>query len=308
MKNNNGAWPEKSPYNRFFDFIAAAADRYAILLELIETLGLNPTVIQVAGNRHIFIFPPWQKSLRSSGGVFPFKGKDFFLLSAHYDRVNESPGANDNSISVFHLLKAATVLVRRKVNFWAIVFTDKEELNPGESFENQGAFTLAKKLITWGLDKARIFNFDVCGSGNAFVFSTTTDIILKDSGRPNVRKVRKNIGSLRNHALKTARSLHIDNVFPVPTPFSDDVGFLRAGLAAQTITILPLAEALGYDAFLRSHGDFPNQIISGGTKDPSIRKFLPKTWLSLNSAQDTHLRLTPEFFEQVVSFAVELCR
>jgi hypothetical protein len=28
-----------------------------------------------------------------------------------------------------------------------------------------------------------------------------------------------------------------------PTPFSDDAGFLRAGLAAQTITVLPAKEA-----------------------------------------------------------------
>jgi len=304
----DGGWTGKIPYDRYFDFIAPNADRYAILLERIETLNLNSAVIPVAGNRHIFIFPPEQKSLRSTGGVFPFKGQNPFLLSAHYDRVAGSPGANDNSIAVFHLLSAAAILAKRGIDRWIIVFTDKEELSPGESFEAQGSFTLAGKLKTWGLEKVRIYNFDVCGSGGVFIFSTTTDIILKDSERPNVQNVRKAVSHLREHALETARLLRLDRVLLAPTPFSDDIGFLRAGFAAQTVTMLPAEEADQYEAILRVRPEFANMLISGGIKNHAERRLLPETWRSLNSASDTHLRLTPEFFEQVVRFAVELCR
>ena len=308
MKPVAGGWAGQSPYNRFFDFIAPNADRYAILLEHIESLGLNPTVIPVAGNRHIFIFPPGQKSLRSAGGVFPFKGQNPIMMSAHYDRVSGSPGANDNSIAVFQLLSAAMTLARSGKNRWIIVFTDKEELSAGESFETQGSFTLAKKLKSWGLEKARIFNFDACGAGNTFIISTTTDCILKDSDKAGVRKVRKNIVRLRDYALETAHLLRLEKVLLAPTPFSDDAGFLSAGMAAQTVTILPDKEAEQYGALLRSRPDFADAIISGKIKEPSERRRLPETWRSMNNASDNVSRLTPEYFENIVHFMVELCR
>jgi len=319
-ENANAAeWTKHSPYDRYFDFIAPNADRYAILIERINTLKLNSSVIDIAGNRHIFIFPPGQKSLRQAGGVFPFTKLSPYLFSAHYDRVLGSPGANDNSIAVFHLLNTADILAKRGVDRWIIVFTDKEELKAGEGLENIGSFSMGKKLKSWGLEKAKIYNFDACGSGGVFIFSTTTDLILKassragghagshDNVRPNIRKASKNIASLRDHALETAQRLRLDKVLLAPIPFSDDVGFLRAGLAAQTVTMLPVNEASQYEALLRSRPDFGNLIISGEIKKPAEYHRLPETWRSLNNAQDTPSRLTPQYFQTVVNFMVELC-
>jgi hypothetical protein len=308
VKSAADNWAKTSPYNRYFDFIAADADRYSILVEFIKSLKLDSAVIPVAGNRHIFIFPPDQKSIRASGGVFPFSGSSPYLFAAHYDRVPGSPGANDNSAAVFHLLSAAVIFVQRKITNWIIVFTDKEELREGESFEDQGSFTLAKKLKTWGLEKAKIYNFDTCGAGCAFIISTTTDHILKDSERPSIRSLRKTVLQLRDHALQTANLLRMEKVLLAPTPFSDDVGFLRAGLAAQTVTMLPAEEADQYEALLRSRPDFTDLLITGAIKQSAERRRLPETWRILNSASDTPSRLTPEFFEQVVRFMVELCR
>ena len=302
-------WADISPYDRYFDFISPNADRYAILLECINTLNMNSAVIDVAGNRHIFIFPPGQKSLRKSGGVFPFNKLSPYLFSAHYDRVPGSPGANDNSIAVFHLLNTAIILSKRGIDKWIMVFTDKEELQAGEGIENLGSFSMGEKLKSWGLEKAKIYNFDACGSGGAFIFSTTTDLILKTSGndRPNIRKVSKNIASLRDYALETAQRLRLERVLLAPTPFSDDVGFLRAGLAAQTVTMLPAGEADQYEALLRSRPGFGSLIISGKIKDPAEYRHLPETWRSLNNAQDTPSRLTPQYFQAVVNFMVQLC-
>jgi len=304
MKN----WASYKPYDYYFDFIAPDADRYAILLRRIETLNLQSAVIPVEGNRHIFIFPPGQKTPRAAGGVFPFSGTSPVLLSAHYDRVDDSPGANDNSIAVFHLLSAALTMAKKGIDKWIIVFTDKEELKAGESFEAQGSYSLAKKLKTWGLEGMRVYNFDACGTGGAFIFSTTTDIILKNSERPNIRGIREKIRNLRDKALETADLLRFEKVLLAPTPFSDDVGFLRAGLAAQTVTMLPLEEAEQYEALLRSRPEFADLLISGAVKEPAERRKLPETWRNLNSASDTPARLTPAFFENVVRFVVELCR
>jgi len=303
---NTASWAKLTPYDRYFDFISTDADRYAILLGIIDSLKLNSTVISVAGNRHIFVFPKGQKPLRSAG--FPFKDQSPYLLSAHYDRAEGSPGANDNSIAVFHLLSAAIKLNTKNTDRWIIVFTDKEELKTGESFEVQGSYTLAEKLKSWGLKNVKIYNFDSCGRGGVFIISTTTDHLLKDSQSPNIQNLSKSIRHLRDHALETANLLRLDKVLLAPTPFSDDAGFLRAGLAAQTVTMLPAEEADQYEALLRSRLDFADTIISGKVKEPKERRSLPETWRSLNSASDTPSRLTPEFFEKVVQFIIGLVR
>jgi hypothetical protein len=313
VKTNTPSWDKQIPYDRFNDFIAPNADRRAILLKQIDTLKLNAAAINIEGNEHIFIFPPGQRSHLQSGGSFPFKGEAPYLLSAHYDRVAGSPGANDNSIAVFHLLSAALALSQRGIHSassgsayrWIIVFTDKEEIGAGEHFENQGSYSMAEKLKSWGLEKARIFNFDVCGCGNVLLFSTTTDLILQESDKPNIQKVRSEISFLRNHALETANLLRLDRVILAPTPFSDDAGFLRAGLAAQTITTLPEEEASAFEAFLRGRSDFARLLISGKFTE---KHRLPETWRSLNCNLDVPSRLTPQHFDQIVKFIVGICR
>jgi hypothetical protein len=300
-------WASESPYDRFFDFIAPNADRYAILLERIETLALNSVVIPVAGNRHIFVFPPGKAVKPQAGGIFPFRGQSPVTLVAHYDRVANSPGANDNSAAVFHLLKAAQILSSRDTGYWMIIFTDKEELAKGEGIDEQGSFSLAEKLRAWGLD-ARIFNFDACGTGDTFIFSGTTDYILKNDESPGIRRAKQLIGGLRSYALETARNLRLSKVLLAPTPFSDDAGFLKAGLPAQTITMLPGDEAAPYASLLRNRPEFADFLISGALKNSVDRHLIPETWRTLNGPSDSHLRLTPEFFNQVVRFAVELCR
>jgi len=301
-------WQKQSPYDRFSYFITLKVDRYKALLTTIEKLDLNSTVISVSGNKHIFIFPPTLKSIRSTSGVFPFSGQNPYILTAHYDRVEGSPGANDNSIAVFHLLRVAQYFSKRGIDKWIIIFTDKEEIGPGESFEIQGSYTLAQKLKTWGLEKARIFNFDACGTGDTFIISTLTDSVLQKSNSPNIAKVKTDIQQLRNHALKTAEHLKFNNVLLAPTPFCDDMGFLRAGYAAQTITMLPSKEAKQFEEILRKNPEFANLLITGDIKTSPERRNLPTTWKNMNNAGDTVSHLTPEFFEQVVRFAIELCK
>jgi len=300
-------WKKQSPYDRFDSFIALKTDRYKALLLTIEKTGLNTTVISVAGNRHLFIFPNGQK-IRSAGNTFPFAGKSPYVLVAHYDRVEGSPGANDNSIAVFHLLRAALIFAEQNIDNWIIIFTDKEELVSGENFEAQGSFTLAKKLKTWGLEKARIFNFDACGTGNTFILSTITDSILGNNDRPNINKLKESIRLLRNRALKTVDRLSFEKVLLAPTPFCDDMGFLRAGFVAQTITMLPEEEASKFEAVLHEHPEFSNLLISGEIKKSNSIQFLPRTWKNLNTPADTPSLLTPQFFEQTISFIVDLCK
>jgi len=304
----NNDWTKNSPYDRFSYFIASKVDRYKTLLTTIEKLGLNSFVISIGDNRHIFILPPDKKLPRLKGDSFPFAGESPYLFVAHYDRVQGSPGANDNSIAVFHLLHAANTFIKRGINQWIILFTDKEELKQGESFEKQGSFALGQKLKSWGLDKAKIFNFDSCGTGDTFVISTITDLILGNSDNPNITKLKDSIRLLRNHTLETTHQLRLDKVLLAPIPVCDDVGFLRAGFAAQTITMLPAAEASHYEEILRKYPEFSKLLISGEIKTSAERRHLPVTWRNINTPADTPDRLTPQYFEQVTDFITAIVR
>jgi hypothetical protein len=308
MKHQTGRqWASQSPYDRFFDFIKPNADRFGILLEHTRNLNLNSAVITVNNNRHFFVFPQ-NINLKSLGGIIPFRGQHPVVLTAHYDRVAGSPGANDNSAAVFQLLKAAIRLNEQNIDQWIIIFTDKEELGQGEGIGEQGSFSLAQKLRSCGIVKARIFNFDACGTGDTFVFSSTTDYLLRKKEKPGLRRAGQTVASLREAAFGTARRLGIGKVLSAPVPFSDDAGFLKGGIPAQTITMLPTAEAAPYASLLRNRPEFAGMIIAGSIQNSADCRLIPETWRCLNSPRDVHLRLTPEHYDMVVRFAVELCK
>ncbi|MDR0321521.1 MAG: Zn-dependent exopeptidase M28 [Treponema sp.] len=301
-------WAKESPYERFFDFIKLDADRFTILSEHIEKLGLNSVVIPIEGNKHFFIFPKGKNIRPSAGGAFPFKKQSPVILNAHYDRAPGSPGANDNSAAVFQLLKTALRLGDQRLDNWIIIFTDKEELKTGEGIQNQGSYSLAKKLLELELSNARIFNFDACGTGDTFIISSTVDYLLKKNERPGFNHASETINHLREKALGVARYLRFNKLLQAPTPFSDDAGFLQGGIPVQTITILPSAEADPFALLLRNQPNFADTLISGSIKDESVRHLIPATWRYLNSESDIPVRLTPEYYDRVIRFAVELCR
>jgi hypothetical protein len=301
-------WAAQSPYERFFDFIAPEADRFAVLLDHIQKLGLNSMVISIEKNRHFFIFPTALNLKLSTGAVFPFNGESPVVLTAHYDRVPGSPGANDNSAAVFQLLKTALKLDEMDLGQWIIIFTDKEELQNGEGFKEQGSYSLAKKLRQLGLLHAQIFNFDACGTGEVFVFSGTTDYLLDKNEKPGFRRIIQRVKKLREKVLETARRLTLSHVLSVPTPFSDDAGFLQGGLPAQTITMLPENEASHFASLLRNRPEFVDLLISGSIKDDADRQKIPETWRAINGPEDTPARLTPEHYDRIVRFAVELVK
>jgi hypothetical protein len=300
---NRHEWTMLDPYQRFFDFTAPQADRYTILMKVIEVFRLNSKVISIEDKRHFFVFP----KRHTLAAAFPFRGQSPVILAAHYDRVPGSPGANDNSAAVFQLVKTALRLTEQGADYWIIIFTDKEELGTGETVRDQGSFGLAEKLRGWGLGDARVYIFDACGTGDTLIISGTADYFLRNDERPGIFRTKQLINGLRDHALDTARYLRMDRVLLVPTPFSDDAGFLRAGIPAQTITILPAKEAGPYASLLRKRPDFPERLINGEVRQGADRLSIPETWRCLNGPSDSHLRLTPEFFDRVVRFAAELC-
>jgi hypothetical protein len=265
-------------------------------------MGLSHRIINIEGNSHVFVFP---RNHETADPPIP-------VLVAHYDRTANSPGANDNSAAVFLLAETALKLRDKGNEKWLIIFTDKEELSGGQGIREQGSYTLAKSLREAGLGENRFYIFDACGAGDTLIISTTADHLMKDEADKTyalagigLAKVRRQVQALRNHALEAARHLVMEKVLLAPTPFSDDAGFLRAGIAAQTITALPAAEAAQLAA-LRYKSGLAEALVS---REAHIRSpfLLPETWRSLNGPGDIFGRLTPKHFGLVVRFACELC-
>jgi hypothetical protein len=298
-------WNEE-PYRRFRDFIAPGAGRYGMLASFLDEGRFDYRLVELAGNRHFFIFPPGEDPFQGGNPPVP-KVPPKTVLAAHYDRVKGSPGANDNSAAVFELLETAGRLKEKNAGNWLIIFTDKEELQRGEGIKSQGSFTLGTLLRDLGLGKIQIFIFDACGAGDNLIISTMADHLLAGDQGPAIAQARNLARLMRTRALETARNLSMDKVLLIPTPFSDDAGFLRAGIVAQTITMLPSAEAARFASLIRHKPDFPSVLISRDSQRPRDRALIPETWRSLNGPGDSPLRLTPEHFRRVVRFAVGLC-
>ncbi len=310
--------PRDIPYPRFKEFIDLEADRFLVLEKLLSDLHLSFTVGRVDGNRHFFVYPDGLVRLNPAIGMLGCPPEILFrralakapvttVLAAHYDRAAHSPGANDNSVAVFELIKAALALKKDRIGSWLIVFTDKEELKSGDSLLDQGSYTLAKGLKEAGLEKAQVFIFDCCGVGDTLIISTAIDHLLKNDDGPGIDRSRHLIAKMRERALKTARLVRMERVLLVPTPFSDDAGFFRAGLAAQTITVLPAAEAAALASFLRTKPDAAGALVSArDSSETGFGKFLPSTWALLNTADDTVDKLTPRHFQQIGQFAYSL--
>ncbi|MDR0567728.1 MAG: Zn-dependent exopeptidase M28 [Spirochaetaceae bacterium] len=293
-------------HQRFKEFLDPDADRYLTLKSLLDELYLSPQGITISGNRHLFL---------SSQGAISNRLKErsqgeqhSIVLVAHYDRVPNSPGANDNGAAVFELVEAAVKLRKEKVHRWLIIFTDKEEIAHGESIRDQGAYTLAKGLQDAGLGNSRYYIFDACGVGDTLIISTMADYLMKQEERLGIARARMQVRQLRTKALETARHLRMDRVRLIPTPFSDDAGFLRAGIPAQTITMLPAAEAGTFGALLRNKPDFAEVLVNREAQDKYDTQLIPETWRLLNGPEDKGFRLTPQHFSLVVRFICGLCK
>ncbi|MCL2093898.1 MAG: M28 family metallopeptidase [Treponema sp.] len=291
------------PWNRFIDFISPGADRFALLDELLKQSGLEYRVPAIKGNRHIIIGPP------PLGPEAP----PLTILVAHYDRSENSPGANDNSAGVFILLEAALKLSGGPQKDWQIIFTDKEELKTGDSVEAQGAYNLAAEMKgPWS--RSRIFSFDACGTGDTLIISTTAEYLIKAGARGMgikgraAEKLLQSTAELRRYALERAKKTGLSKVLLAPTPFSDDAGFFRAGLAAQVLTMLPTAECRLYMGELRKNPNLAASLISAEKDQPYPEKAIPPTWRILNGPEDSLLRLSPQHFTAVRRLAEALCK
>lgn len=219
------------------------------------------------------------------------------ILIAHYDRALNSPGANDNSAACLQLLLLARVLSTSS-HYMAphnvrIILTDGEEAAGIEGIRGQGSFSLGTGLVKLQQNQDDIYIFDVCGKGNTLVVSTSgiTGSINFDA-------------KLHERAQEIARLAVPEQWIRLPTPYSDNAGFLAAKIPSQVFTVLPAEEAailmrelnytpIGRDRALLIQKIHENTIFS--RNDETI----PYTWKRLHTSEDSIDSLTLEAFQLI---------
>lgn len=237
-------------------------------------------------------------------------------LVAHHDRAPNTPGANDNSAACFQLMLFADELQnnsafkgQRLTHNIRILFTDGEEAAGKYGILGQGSFRLGTGLKAIGEENEDMFVFDASGAGDTLVISTA-GISSAESG-----SVGEKLANLHEKAIQIAKIISSENWIRLPTPFSDNAGFLAAGIPAQVITILPHEEATTLLTALTvgtedqiNHINTSIILNSHGKEDDSAISSIPKTWQRMHTPLDTPDTLTPQAFTIIRKFLLELAR
>ncbi|WP_407427435.1 M28 family peptidase [Treponema sp.] len=278
----------------FQKYIEPGCDRLNFLKDYFSERGVSTSVITLEDKKHLYVNFP------SSAYNPMFKIK---TIISHYDRVEGSPGANDNSFANFAIADfAAKLFNSRKVHNIRIFFTDGEELG-AEGVSSQGAFALADLFRKLGIVNDDVYVFDACGRGEVAVLARA-GIDSKITGA--FKKKFMDLYERTQNLLKLAAT---NSWMSLPVPYSDNAGFLACGIPAVAITFLPKEEAAFYYKNLMSDKNLEKAVMNcridssvSSKIDLSIQKFkyqekMPLTWRLFHTEYDNFFSITKESFK-----------
>ena len=231
----------------FLDFIKPDCNRLNFIQNFLKQNDVETAVIPLDGKKHIYVkFPQNQYN-----PLFNIK-----TVVAHYDRFENSPGANDNSAAVYMLMLWA-VKLSSQYDFHNVrlIFTDGEEACP-DGITSQGAFAIASLFKKLDI-KDDIFVFDCMGCGDVPVLCENK--ISQKAGNAFIKKLT----ALENKAQRIIRIAGNGKWFCLPCNYSDNASFIAQGIPAVAITVLPSSEV--------------SDVLKNQT---------PKTWKNLHTKND----------------------
>lgn len=204
--------------SEFINFCSKGADRFSLLSGLLNWEGFNVSVITTGKWRHLL--------LRLGNPNHYEKGKMLKIFTAHYDRYPNSPGANDNSASVFQLINMAISLKNYdKPHNSLFLFTDGEELHSGMKPIDQGANHLGSLFKKKGMNNCMFIVLDQCGIGETPIWSFS-------NGFPEKSLFRSILLEQSKQELLEMKNL-----------YSDDLGFRINEFPSLRISTLPFDQA-----------------------------------------------------------------
>lgn len=285
----------------YIDFLQPGCDRKAFIQKRLLDAGIKSSVIVIDGKEHIYV------DFASECYNNRFKLK---TLVAHYDRVSDTQGANDNSSGVFALLEAAKkIALLDTVHNVRIIFTDGEEQGRF-GVASQGAYSLAKKLKELNEDDGDIFVFDCVGRGDV-------PVICEIDLPPKVDKVfGRKYSNLVSQVQSVLNRISSFNNVILPASYSDNAGFLANGIPAVAITMLPKDEVLNYMSNLKRIPGLRESVMNRKLEDiPSkiapeyiLRESIPLTWRYFHTEFDKITTLTPASFNVVSRIIDEIVK
>ncbi|MBQ3965654.1 MAG: M28 family peptidase [Treponema sp.] len=273
-------------------YIAPDCNRLAFLQDYLLQRGVETSVVPVNGRKHLVVHFP--KSAYNP----TFKIK---TVLTHYDRVPDSPGANDNSVCDLAIADFAVRLhdfsLRGGAHNVRIFFTDGEELGENGVTE-QGAFGLAELFRKLGITKDDVYVFDSCGRG-------TVPVLAQAGLHAKVNSTfKKQFASLFERTQNLLRQVSPQSWMTLPVPYSDNAGFLACGIPAVAITFLPADEATAYARELIKDKNLEKVVMNSHDAESSVLPYhfqyeekMPKTWRLFHTQYDNLLSLTPESWD-----------
>jgi len=252
-------------------FCDAGADRFALLRSSLERRGIPYEIIPIGDARHLAL--PLPRSSAMDDEYYRV------TLVAHYDRVDGTPGANDNAAAVFQLLLHWEEI--RKYGWrhrTQVLFTDREELTGSMRGTDQGSWHLARHLKRLGAENILFFVLDMCGIGDTPIWGRSVRKAgLPPPGDAVTRAYEVMEGFLKRFTRGTD--------YGVNPMFSDDLGLLLGGYPAMQLSLLPHSEA---DELARISGSAPFEAdpeAPARARD-AIRADLPVSWRSNHGPDD----------------------
>lgn len=294
-------------------FLEPQTNRRDFILNWLSARGVKTAVMPIDGHEHIYVVFPKE----SYSPLFKIK-----TVIAHYDIFPGSPGANDNTSSVFCLMNWAVRLFSSGIQHnIRLIFTDGEEIASGKqdfsasqpqlrsqphfqsqsesraqaaSVSAQGAFGLANVFKRLNIVDDDVYVFDCVGRGTVPVLSKS--FIPKNAAQ----KFRGNFFSLESRISQILRSSCNGKFVSLPVPYSDNAGFLAHGIAAVAITMLPVDEANEYMfnlvRFPQLEDFILNHKVPPAMEKSFLEKMIPKTWQKFHTLHDNFSSLTEESF------------
>lgn len=275
----------------FLRFCDPLADRLTVLAQVLHAADIPFELVKTGAFRHV--------QVRHHRPPVPAPGEKVVL--AHYDRVPGTPGANDNGASILGLVD---YLRRPRTQApLRVVFTDGEELAPGQGPTSQGAFALGKH---WGPGGGLFpLVMDMTGIGDTVVLGHLGEHLVRKTRAEGTPTELDAWSQVRLGARRFLATCGAGDTIEVNTPFSDDLGLFLAGIPAVQVSLLPRKEALGYRR-VRSE---PGELV-GGTPGA-----LPPSWATMHGPADTPEALWPssrvlvgQILDRLESFPTESFR
>ncbi|MBP5157193.1 MAG: M28 family peptidase [Treponema sp.] len=274
----------------FKAYIAPGADRAGILQDYLHDRGVESAIAAIDGRQHILV----QFDSRFYNPQFKIK-----TVIAHYDRVEGSPGANDNSAANFQIADWAGELAKwQGIHNVRIFFTDGEELGWNNGTLLQGAYGIANVFKRLGITNDDIYVFDSCGRGEVPILART---VLPPKVPAGFAKAFRDLYGRTQELLRRSCP---GRWMSLPVPYSDNASFLACGIPAVALTMLPAQEASLYARELVNSKNLEAQVmnreaskqkrLSGEQVDYSYKERLPHTWRLFHTPNDNIASLTQE--------------